>query len=129
MEDFREAILERQFKIPKGIARRVPGVWVLSFLTYLNCCPFFLNTLNCKSSYGDQLMFMSRNGNSFFVTIWTLSSFTGVGEFSLVVHISAVNFRCWFLAALFTVCWKSSSQSLTSLVLFFPVNTTRPSYL
>ena len=127
--DFREVSLARRFGNPEGIARRLPGVWVLSFPTYFNGCPFFLNTLNCKSPAGDLLVFMSRNRNSSFVTIWTLSLFVGVGELSSVVHIYAVNFRCWFYAALFTVCWNYYSQSLTSLAILFPINTTRPSSL
>ena len=120
MDFFLGVSLSRRLRNPEGIACRVPGVWVLCFPTYFNCCKFFLNTPNFKSPSGNQLIFMSMNGNSLFVTIWTLYSFTGVGEFSSFLHISAVNFRCWFPAALFTVCWNSSSQYLGSFALFFP---------
>ena len=126
---FLKASLARRFRTPEGIAQRVPCVWVLSFTTYFNCCNFLLNTPNCRSPSGDQLIFMSRNGNLSFVTIWTLSSFAGVGELYSFIHISAVNCRCWFPAALFTVCWNYSSQSLILLALFSPLKTTRPSYL
>ena len=102
MEFFCEVILARQFETPEGIVCRVPGVWVLSFTTYFNCCPFLLNMINCKSPSGDQLIFMSRNGNSSFVTIWTLSSFAGVWDFYSVVHISAVNCHC-FLKLFWTI--------------------------
>ena len=44
------------------------GVWVLSFPTYLNCCPFFLNMLNCRSPSGDQIIFMYSNRNTSFIT-------------------------------------------------------------
>ena len=110
MEGFREVSSARRFRTPEGIARRVLGVWVIYLLTCFNCCPFLLNTLNCNPPSGDQLIIMSRNGNSSFVTIWTLSSFSGVGEFFSVVHISAVNCRCWFTAALITVWWNLSMQ-------------------
>ena len=53
---------------PDGIARRVPGVWVLSFPKYFNCCPFLPNTLNCRPPSGDKLIFISLNGNLLFVT-------------------------------------------------------------
>ena len=33
MEGFLEVSLARRFRTPEGIARRVPGVWVLSFPT------------------------------------------------------------------------------------------------
>ena len=32
----------RRFRGPDGIAYRVPGVWVLPFLKYLNCLSLFL---------------------------------------------------------------------------------------
>ena len=72
----------------------------------------FLNTSNYRFPSGDQLIFMSRNGNSSFITIWTRSSFTWVEGFTSFIHISALNCRCWFPAAVFLVCWNSSSQSL-----------------
>ena len=124
MEGFLEVSLVRRFRTPEGIARTVPGVWVFSFPTYFNCCPFYLNTPNCRSPSGDQLIFMYRNGNLLFITIWTRSSFAGGGEFSSFIHISAVNCRCWFPAAVFTVCQNSSSQSLIPLDFFFPLKTT-----
>ena len=65
---FLEVSLARQFRIPEGITRRVLGVWVLSFTTHFNCCPFFLNKPNCKYPSGEQLIFMSRNGNLSSVT-------------------------------------------------------------
>ena len=126
---FLEVSLARRFRTPEGIARRVPGVWVIYFLTYFSYCPFFLNTPNYRSPSADQLIFMSRNGNSLSVTIWTLSYFAGVGDLPSVVYIYAVNLRCWFPAALFTVWWNSSSQSLILLTYFFPLNTTMPSSL
>ena len=95
IDGFLEVSLTRRFRTPGGIARRVPGVWVISFPTYFNCFTFFLNTPNCRFPSGDQLIFMSRNDNSSFVTILTLSSFAGVREFSSFVHISASNCRCW----------------------------------
>ena len=88
MEGVHEVCFARWFRNTEGIARRVPGVWVHSFPTYFNCCTFFLNTLNCRSPSGDQLIFISRNGNSSFVTIWTLSSFAGEGEFPLFVYVT-----------------------------------------
>ena len=63
IEGFLYVILASQFRTPEEIASRLPGVWVISFLSYFNCCPFFLNTPNFKSPSGDQLIFMSRNGN------------------------------------------------------------------
>ena len=115
MDRFLEVSFSRRLKTPEGIARRVPGVWVLSLPTYFNCCPFFLKTPNCRSPSGYQLIFISKKGNSSSVMIWTGSSFLGVGGFASSVHISAVNFRCWFPAAKFTVCWNFSSQSFISL--------------
>ena len=118
MGGFLEVSFARRLKTPEGIARRVPGVWVLSLPMHFNCCPFFLKALNCRSPYWDQLIFISKKGGSSFATIWTRSSFSGVGGFAPSVQISAVNFRCWFPAAKFTVCWNFSSQSFISLVLF-----------
>ena len=66
---FCEVSFARQLRNPDGIVRRVLGVWVLYFLTYFICCPFSLKTLNCRSPYWDQLIFMPRNGNSLFITI------------------------------------------------------------
>ena len=109
--------LERSFRTPDGIARRVPGVWVLPIPTYFNCCSFFLNRINYRFPYGDQIILISRNGNSSFVTTWTLSYFAGRGRFVSVVHISTVNWRCWLPSALSNVCWNSAIQSL-SLVHF-----------
>ena len=53
---------------PEGIVRMVPGVWLLLFQMYSNCCPFFLNPLDCRSPSRDQLIFMSMNQNLSFVT-------------------------------------------------------------
>ena len=86
---FLEVSLAKRFRTPKVIAWRVPGVWVLSFQTYFNFCPFFLNTPNRKSPSGDQLIFMSRKGDSSFVASSTLSYCAGIGEFSSVIHIYA----------------------------------------
>ena len=122
----RELILERQFMTPEGIACRLLGVWVISFTMYFNCFPFLLNTLNYRSPSGYQIIFMSRNRNLLFVTTWTLSSFVGREEVDSVVHISALNCRCFFPADLFTVFWNSSNQYLISFVLLFSLNTTRP---
>ena len=61
-EGFCEMSFARRFKTPDGIARRVPGVLVLPILTYFKYCPFFLDMLNCRSPSGDQLIFISRNG-------------------------------------------------------------------
>ena len=69
MEGFNELILTRRFRTPEGIGCRAPVVWILYLTKYFNCFPCFLNTLNCKSPSGDQLIFMSRNGNFLFVTI------------------------------------------------------------
>ena len=99
MDGFLEVSFARRLKTPEGIARKVPGVWVLSLPTYFNCWPFFLNTRNCRFPSGDQLIFISKKGNSSFATAWTRSSFLGVGGFAPSVQISAVNFRCWFPAA------------------------------
>ena len=38
----------RQFRNTNGMARRVLGVWVLTFSDYFNCCPFFLNVINYR---------------------------------------------------------------------------------
>ena len=104
------------------------GVWVLSCPMYFNFCPFFLKTLNYRSPYGDELIFMSRNGNSLFVATWNISSFAGSGRLTSVVRISAVKWRCWFPADMFTVFWNSSNQCLIYFTLFFTLNTTRLSY-
>ena len=92
-EGFREVSFSRQLKTPDGIARRVPGVWVLSFPKYFNCCPAFLNTLKFSSPSGVHCIFMSRKGNSSFVIVLTLSSFAWGGGFSSGFQISAVNWR------------------------------------
>ena len=73
--------------------------------------------LNCRPPSGNQLVFISKNGNSSFVTTWTLYYFTWRRRFVSVVHISTVNWRCWLPSALSNVCWNSAIQSL-SLVRF-----------
>ena len=97
------------------------GVWVLSIPTYFNFCPFLLNMINCRSPSGDQLIFISRNGNSLFVRIWTFSSFTerGGGVVSFI-HIYAVDWRCWLPAALSTVYWNFTNQFLYLVLSSFP---------
>ena len=122
---FCEVSLARRFMNPDGIAWRVPAVWVLFFPMYFNCCPFFLTTLNCRSPSMEQPIFMPRNGNLSFVTTWTLSSFVGRGVFTSIVHIYALKWRCWLPATMFTICWKSSYQSLIYFTFFFPLSTTR----
>ena len=47
MDGFPEVSFARRFRNLEGIARIVPGVWVLSLPTYFNCCPFPLKTPNC----------------------------------------------------------------------------------
>ena len=113
-------IFARRFRDPYGIARSISGVWKLPFPAYFLCCPFILITLNCRSPSGDQLIFMSKNGNSSFFTTWTLSYFAGRGDFASVVHIYVVNWNCWFPASLFTVSWNSSNQYFISLHYRFP---------
>ena len=124
-----EVSLARRFRTLEGISRRVPGVWILSCPTYFNCCPFPLKTPNCRPPSGDHIILMSINRNALVVTIWTRSSFAGVGDFTLFVHISAVNCRCWFPATMFLVCWNSSNQYLILLAFFLLLKTNRPSSL
>ena len=66
---FAKVSFARLFKTPDGIVCRVPGVWLLPIPTYFSCSPFYLNTLICSFYSGDQLIFISRNGNSSFITI------------------------------------------------------------
>ena len=121
MEGFLKVSFARQIRTPEGIAQRVLGVWVISYTTYFNCCSFSLTNPNFRSPLDNQLIFMSNNWNSLFVTIWTRSSFAGDGKFSFFVHIYTVNWRCWFPATVFAVFWKSSSQCLILLVFFSQV--------
>ena len=81
-------------------------------------CPFLLNTPNCKSTSGDQLIFLSNNENLSLNMIWTLSYFTEGGRFVSFVHISAVNWMCWLTAALYTIWWKTTNQYLIFLCYF-----------
>ena len=67
---------------------RVPGVWVITTLTYFNCCPFSLNTPNYMPPSGDQLIFISKNVNSSFFTIWTFPSFAEGWGWGLLCHSS-----------------------------------------
>ena len=69
----------RRFNNPDGIVHGLPGVWVLTIPAYFNWCPFFLNTPNCRSPSGYHLILISNNGNSLFVTIWTLFYFAEGG--------------------------------------------------
>ena len=121
----RELIFARWFGTPDGIARRVPGAWVLIFPIYFNWCPFFLNIPNSRTPSGNQLIFMSRKGNLSAVHIWTLYLFSWGGRFLLFFHMFAVNCRCWSPAYLFTLCWNSYNQSLISWTFLFPLKTTR----
>ena len=86
-ESFYEVSFARQFQTPDGIVCRVPGVWVLPILKYFNCCPFYQDTLNCRPPSGDQLILISRNESSSFVTIWPLSYFVKRGRFASFFHI------------------------------------------
>ena len=64
-----EVSFAKRFKTPDGIARRVSGLWILTFPAYFNCCPFLLNTPNYESTSGDQLISISRKGNLSFAAI------------------------------------------------------------
>ena len=88
------------------------GVWLLPILAYFNCWPLLLNTKNCRSPSGYQIIFIRKNENEFFVTIWTLSYFSEGGMFVSCIHISAVNCRFWLTASLYTFCWNSANQLL-----------------
>ena len=65
----RESGFARQFRTPNGTTCRVPGVWEITLPTYFNFWYFFPKTHNCRSPSGDQLIFMSRNGNVLFATV------------------------------------------------------------
>ena len=64
MDGFLEMSFAKWLRTPEGIARRVLDLWVLSLLTYFNYWTFFLKTPNCRSPSGEQLTFISKNGNS-----------------------------------------------------------------
>ena len=110
----REMSLARKFMTPNGIARRVPGVWVLTFSTYFNCCLFYLNISNGSPPSRYHKMFMPRKGNQSAKLILTLYFFSEGGRFVSFSHISAVNLRCWYTAALFTIFWNIPYQYLIS---------------
>ena len=109
-----------------GIVRRVQGVWVLLFPKYFNGCNLFLKIKNWRSPSGYHIMFMSRKGDILSAQVWTLLLFLEWGIFYLFVHISTIKWRCWFPDALFTIFWNPPDQSLISLTIFFPSNTTIP---
>ena len=46
---FREVSYARWLRNPDGIARRVPGVWVLPFPTYFNIC-LFTYVVSCNQT-------------------------------------------------------------------------------
>ena len=94
----------RQFRNTNGMARMVLGVWVLPFSEYFNCCFFFLNVLNYRFPSGDQIMFISRKEDILDLLILNLYFFSEVDRFVSFVHISDVNCRCYFFAALSTIC-------------------------
>ena len=102
----------RPFSNIDGIACRVPGVWILTLPTYFNLCPFILNNPNCRSPTRYQLIFIHKNGNFSFVTIWAFSFFAKRGRLISFVHIYTVNWRCWLPTALSTVCWNSPNKYL-----------------
>ena len=86
MDDFLEVRFTKRLRTPKGIAQRIPGVWVLSLPMYFNCCPFYLKNPNCRSPSGEKLIFISKKGIFLF----------GVGEFAQSVNISPVNLGVGF---------------------------------
>ena len=71
--------------------------------------------------------FISKKYDSSFVTIWNLSFFSDRANFSLFIHISAVNWGCWFPYALSTICWNFANQYLIYCTPLFPLIITRPS--
>ena len=72
------------FRTPKGIAHMLPGVWVLSFPMYFNCCHFILNTENGRSPSRDQLIFWSS------MKLWLL-----ILEICQYPFIWYFNMFCW----------------------------------
>ena len=92
-------------------------MWVISFLTYFNCCPAFLTRLKFSSPSGVHLLFHVKEREFVFRHNLNPVLFRLRGGGSSGFQISAVNYRCWFPAALSTVCWNSSNQSFISFTL------------
>ena len=99
-----EVSFYRQFNNTDGMVRRVLVVWVMPFLEYFNCCPFFVNVLNYRFPSGDHIMFMSRKGDILDVLILNLYFLSEVYRFVSFVHIYDVNCRCYFYTTLPDIC-------------------------
>ena len=107
----------RRSRTHDEIPWRVLGVWVLTFSSYFNCCPFYLDIPNLISPPGDQLMFKSRKRNLSEKQVWALSFFSEGNISKSFVHISTVTWRCWFNSALFTI-FCNQPTNIYSLELF-----------
>ena len=88
---FARWFLQGGFRLLMGSRVRYQVWGYLPFWRTLIAVIFFLNALNFRSPSGDQLLFISKNSNSSFITIWTLSSFANRVRILSFFHFYAVN--------------------------------------